>query len=217
MKLTAEKRAVEKRAGQDAASLRRSGRLPAIIYNKGLNVPVSIDLREFDKVFRSQGTSHVIDLEVDGNSHEVLVKDVQMNKRRRLPQHVDFYAVTAGQAVDVRVHLELQGTPVGVREGGQLDVHRREIHIRILPRYIPEHVEIDISGLGMNESIHIGDVVAALPQQATILDDKDLSIVSVLPPRLIEEAEATAEVEEEGEPEVIGRGGEEEEEEGSEE
>jgi large subunit ribosomal protein L25 len=207
MKLSA-----EKRAGQDAADLRRAGRLPAIVYNKELNVPVSVDLREFDKVFRSQGTSHVIDLEVDGKNHEVLVKDVQMNKRRRLPQHVDFYAVTAGKAVDVYVHLELDGTPIGVREGGQLDVHRREIHISILPRFIPEHVVVDISALEIGQSLHIRDIVDVLPKQARIIDDEDLSVISVLPPKLVEEVEAAAEVEGEAEPEVIGRGAEEEEE-----
>jgi large subunit ribosomal protein L25 len=208
MKLSA-----EKRAGQDAASLRRAGRLPAIMYNKELNLPVSIDLREFDKVFRSQGTSHVIDLEVDGKLHEVLVKDVQMNKRRRLPQHVDFYAVTAGQAVDVYVHLEFEGNPVGVREGGQLDIHRREIHISILPRFIPEHVLVDVSGLDMNESLHVGDIVDRLPKQAKVLDDLELSVISVLPPRIVEEPEAVVEPRGEAEPEVIGRGGEDEEEE----
>jgi large subunit ribosomal protein L25 len=207
MKLSA-----EKRAGQDAAGLRRAGRLPGIVYNKSLNVPVSVDLREFDKVFRSQGTSHVIDLEVDGKSHEVLVKDVQMNKRRRQPQHVDFYAVTAGQAVDVYVHLELEGTPIGVREGGQLDVHRREVHISILPRYIPEHVVVDVSALEIGQSLHVSDIAGALPKQARILDDGDLSVISVLPPKLVEEVETAAEAEGEAEPEVIGRAPEEEEE-----
>lgn len=199
----------EKRGGGDAASLRRSGRLPAIVYNRELNQMVSIDQREFDKVFRNQGTSHVIDLEVDGAVHEVLVKAVQMNKRRREPQHVDFYAVTAGQAVDVYVHLELQGTPVGVREGGQLDVQRREVHISVLPRYIPEHVTVDISRLGIGESLHVRDVGAVLPEQATVLDDLDLTIVTVVPPRVAEEVEEPSTAE----PQVIGRGAEEDEDE----
>lgn len=205
MKLSA-----EKRVGQDARSLRREGRLPAIMYNKELNVPVSIDLIEFDKVFRSQGTSHVIDLEVDGKAHEVLVKDVQMNKRRRLPQHVDFYAVTAGQPVDVYVHLDLVGTPVGVREGGQLDVQRREIHISILPKLIPEKVELDVSDLEINHSIHVADIVGLLPKEARILDDEELTVITVLPPKLVEEVETAAEPTDEAEPTVIGRSEEEE-------
>lgn len=204
MKLSA-----EKRAEQDAASLRRAGRLPGIMYNKEINVPLSMDLREFDKVFRSQGTSHVIDLDLDGKKHEVLVKAVQMHKRRRQPQHVDFYAVTAGQEVDVYVHLDFIGTPVGVREGGQSDVQRREVHIRILPRYIPEKVELDVSALEIGHSIHVADVIDVLPKQATVLDDTELTVITVLPPRLAEEEETVAE-EAEAEPEVIGRAEEEE-------
>lgn len=203
MKLSA-----EKRAEQDAATLRRAGRLPGVMYNKQINEPLSVDLREFDKVFRSQGTSHVIDLDLGGKKHEVLVKAVQMNKRRRLPQHVDFYAVTAGQEVDVYVHLDFVGTPAGVRAGGQADVQRREVHIRILPRYIPEKVELDVSELEIGHSIHVGDVIEVLPKQATILDDTELTVITVLPPRLAEEEEAATE-EAEAEPEVIGREGEE--------
>ncbi|HEX7004806.1 MAG TPA: 50S ribosomal protein L25 [Trueperaceae bacterium] len=207
MKLSA-----QKRDGQDARSLRRAGQLPGIMYNKQVNVPVSMDRREFDKVFRSQGTSHVIDLDIDGKSHEVLVKAVQMHKRRREPQHVDFYAVTAGQEVDVYVHLDFVGTPVGVREGGQLDVQRREVQIRILPRHIPEKVEVDVTGLEINHSIHVADVVALLPKQATLLTDPELTVITVLPPKLVEEEETVAAEEAEAEPEVIGRDEDEEEE-----
>lgn len=212
MKLSA-----EKRGDQDAVKLRRSGRLPAVVYNKGLNVPVSIGLVDFDKVFRSQGTSHVIDLDVDGKTHEVLVKQVQMDKRRRTPQHVDFYAVTAGQEVEVQVHVDYLGTPVGVKEGGQFDVQRREILIKVLPRLIPDKVEFDVTHLEIGDSVHVSDIVPSLPKEAEILDSEDLTLVTVLAPRLVEEEEAAEVEEEEAEPEVIGRGGEEEGEEAEEE
>ena len=211
MKLSA-----QKRDGQDASSLRRAGRLPGVMYNKEINVQVSMDQREFDKVFRSQGTSHVIDLDIDGKNHEVLVKAVQMNKRRREPQHVDFYAVTAGQEVDVHVHVDLVGTPVGVREGGQSDVQRREVLIRILPRHIPEKVELDVSHLEIGQSVHVGDIVEVLPKQATLVTDPELTIMTVLPPKLVEEEETVAAEEGGAEPEVIGRDEDEEEEEAEE-
>src|SRR5690606_40847511 len=99
--------------------LRRSGRLPAVVYNKDLNVPVSVDERSFDKAFRAVGSSSLIDLEVDGEVHSVLVKQVQMDKRRRKPMHVDFYAVSADETVVVHVPIELVGSVVGVRAGGQ--------------------------------------------------------------------------------------------------
>jgi large subunit ribosomal protein L25 len=199
------------RAAGAPGPLRRSGRLPAVVYNRNLNLSVSVDLKAFDRVFRSQGTSSVIDLTVDGEVHEVLVKAVQMDKRRRVPQHVDFYAVTAGQAVSVHVPIEFVGTAAGTKEGGQLDIQRRELHISVLPRLIPNRIELDVSALTIGDSLHIRDLQAALPAEATVLDDLDLAVVAVVPPRIAVEDEEGAESAA-TEPEVIPRGGEDEDE-----
>lgn len=204
MKLEARKRAVGA-----VGALRRAGQMPAVVYNSQLNQPISVDLKAFDRVFRSQGTSSVIDLEVDGDVVPVLVKAVQMDKRRRQPQHADFFAVTANQPVSVHLPIELTGVPIGTRDGGQLDVQRREVHISVLPRLIPGAIEIDISGLAIGDSMHVRDLEAFLPAEAEILDDLDLAIVAVVPPRLAVEDEET--VEEEAEPEVISKGAEDDE------
>src|SRR5690606_4176106 len=161
-----------------------------------------VDAREFDRVFRTQGTSTLIDLEVDGEVHPVLVKAVQMDKRRRVPQHVDFYAITAGQAVEVLVPLHFEGTSAGEREGGQLDVQRREISIRIQPNLIPHDLSVDITGLAIGDSLHVKDLVPLLPSEAEVLDDTELAVIAVVPPRLAEAEEPAAE---EGEPEVVGQ------------
>lgn len=189
-----------------ARELRDAGRLPAVMYNRDLNVAVSVELRAFDKVFRSQGTAAIIDLEVDGTVHPVLVKQVQMNKRMRVPMHVDFYAVTEGQEVEVNLPIELTGSPQGVRDGGLLDVHRREVRIAVMPTLIPSNVVVDVSAVVIGESLHISDLVPLLPPEARILDDLELTLLSVVPPRVEEEAEATEAAGEE--PQVINRGAE---------
>ncbi len=194
----------QKRAAGASGHLREQGRLPAIVYNRGLNVPVSVDLKTFDRVFRSQGTSNLIDLDVDGETHAVLVKAVQMDKRRRLPQHVDFFAITAGQMLHVHVPIEFVGTAVGTLQGGQLDVQRREVHINILPRLIPHHVALDVSALQMGDSLHVRDLAAALPAEAEILDDLELAVVAVVAPRVV--TDDVVEEEEAAEPEVITKG-----------
>lgn len=188
------------REAGSAAALRSQGRLPAVVYNQKLNLSVSVDERAFDKVFRSQGTSNLIDLDVDGTVHPVLVKAVQMNKRARVAQHVDFFAITAGQVVSVHVPIELVGTAAGAKEGGQLDVQRREVHVSVLPRLIPERFELDVSGLQIGESLHVGLLVDQLPEGAQILDDLELAVVAVVPPRVAAETETEAAAE----PEVIG-------------
>lgn len=197
-------------AGRNSA-LRHEGRLPAVVYNKGLNLSVALEAKAFDRVFREQGTSSLIDLEVDGEVHQVLVREVQMDKRRRVPLHVDFYAVTKGQKLEVAVPVVFEGTAKGQNEGGQLDIQRREVSIYVLPSQIPDEVVIDITELEIGDAIHISDVASRLPETAEILDDEGLTLMTVLAPRLEEEEEE--EVAEEGlEPEVIGRGGEDEDE-----
>ncbi len=196
MRVSAQKRPTSARA----SDLVKAGRLPGVVYNKETNIPVSLELREFDKAFRSQGTASIINLDIDGDEHDVLVKAVQMDKRRRLPIHIDFYAVTANQPVDVYVPIEFTGDAVGAREGGQVDIQRREVHIRVLPRLIPNHLEVDVSNLAINDSLHLRDVVGQLPAQAEVLDDPDEAIFAVLPPRVEEPAEPV----EAAQPEVIG-------------
>jgi large subunit ribosomal protein L25 len=186
----------------DPRALRRSGRLPAVVYNKSLNVTVSVDERAFDKVFRAQGTSHLIDLDLDGEVHPVLVRAVQMHKRRRVPQHVDFYAVTAGQRVTMNVSIELTGTPAGAKDGGQLDVQKREVSVSIQPHLVPDHLVLDVSGLRIGDSLHVSDLVALLPAETVVLDDLELAVVAVVAPRVAVEDEAPSDG---AEPAVIGK------------
>ncbi len=191
----------EKRAPGTAADLRRTGKLPAVVYNKEFNESITVDMRDFDKAFRAQGTSSLIDLVIDGTERSVVVKQVQMDKRKRIPMHVDFYAVTANRPLEVNVPIEFVGTAAGVREGGMLDVQRREVKISVLPRFIPNHVEADVSALAVGDSLHVKDLIAKLPSEAHILDELDLAIVAVVPPRVVEETEESEAV---TQPEVIG-------------
>lgn len=199
MELLAQKR-------QAGKTNRGQGSLPGIVYNREMNVPVAVEMKAFDKVFRSQGTSSIIDLNIDGQNQEVLVKAVQMDKRKRIPQHVDFYAVMAGQAVEVNIPISLVGTAQGVRDGGVLDVQKRDVLISILPRLIPQHIDIDVSSLKIGDSLHVRDLKSALPAEAEILDDEDITIAAVVPPRAEEPVEAAAAAPTSAEPEVITKG-----------
>lgn len=201
--------AAEKRDGDKASALRLAGRIPAVVYNKELNIPVSVNIREFDRIFREAGSGTLIDLDVSGETHSVLVKAVQMNKRRRIPQHVDFYAVTAGQKVQVGVNIILEGTPQGVKDGGNLDVQRREVVINVEPRYIPNEIILDVSELMIGDALHISDLESLLPEQAELVDNPELTICAVVAPRVAEEDETEAEGETGVEPERIGEDAEE--------
>ena len=195
--------AASKRDAVKAAALRNAGRIPAVVYNRDLNIPVSVGLREFDRIFREAGSGTLIRLDLGSEKINVLVRAVQMNKRRREPMHVDFYAVTAGEKVEVGVDIELEGTPQGVRDGGNLDVQRREVLIYIEPHLIPSALSLDISGLEIGDAIHVADLVPLLPAEAELVDAEDLTVCAVVAPRAVEEEEEL-EADEAVEPEVIG-------------
>ena len=191
MKLEANKRQSGK-----ASHLRKQGLLPAIVYNKSKNISISVDHKAFDKAFRTQGQSGIIDLDIEGEIVETLVKQVQMNKRLRKPQHVDFYAITRGQAVNVAIHVEYVGTAIGVRGGGQLDIKRREININVLPRLIPESIKVDITDLDIGEVIHVSDAEGSLPEGSSFIDNPELTLITVVPTRVsTTETEAATESE----------------------
>lgn len=180
-------------------ALRQEGWLPAIVYNADLNMKVAVETKAFDRVFRAQGLASLIDLDVDGDVHQVLVKAVQMDKRKRVPMHVDFFAITRGQKLNVAVPVELVGTSAGQRAGGQLDVKRREVTLSVLPSQIPSAIQLDISDLEIGSSLHVSDVKPLLPAGAEIVDDEGLTLVAVVASRVA--ASPTSDSVDEAEPE----------------
>ena len=193
--------------------LRREGKLPGIMYNKNVNKKLYVHLGEFDKVFRSAGVHHVITLELpDGETVDTVVRQVQLDKRRRRPEHVDFYVLTKGQTLDMYVNLKFVGEAKGVKLGGVLSTALTDLEVRVLPRNIPDFIEVDVSDLEIGDALHASDLT--LPEGVELLTDPEAVVATVVPPEDIEKLEAeAAEVEDvEAEPELIKRGKAEEEE-----
>jgi large subunit ribosomal protein L25 len=187
-----------------ARKLRAGGRIPAVIYGHGRE-PESLSLSqaELDKVLHQiAGGSTIIDLTVDGASVQALIREVQRHPTRKLVHHVDFYEVHAGERLTLDVPIGLSGSPDGVRNGGGvLEQFLREITIEVLPRDIPERVEVDVTDLKIANSLHVSDLQI---ENARILTDPKTTICTVVPPRV--EAEPVMAIEEEeeaAEPELI--------------
>lgn len=214
----------EPRAGTGKGSARRlraSGRIPAVIYGHGEKTrSLSVDGHELDRLFAGIAVeSTIINLKVQGQRAPVnaLVREVQRHPFRPEVLHVDFYQVHAGEEVSVEIPVRVTGTPIGVREGGVLQQVLHELSISCLPAAIPEAIEIDVSELQVNESLHVSDL--PLQEGVTIQADPEQTVCSVVAPTVavVEEEEAVPEEEAEAEPEVIGREPEEEGEKSSEE
>jgi large subunit ribosomal protein L25 len=189
-----------------------------VIYGHGRQPqPLALNARDLDKLLSHiQAESTVIEVTVDGHTAKTLIREIQRHPIKRQILHVDFQALVAGEKVTVSIPIVLLGVPEGVRlEGGVLDQTLREIEIEVDPSNIPDHVEYDITNMVIGDSVHISDL--KVPEGVEVLDDPETSVAVLAAPRaVIEEVAAVAEpVEGEAgavaEPEVIGRGKEEEE------
>lgn len=183
-----------------AGRLRRAGRIPAVVYGHDDPQALSVEAREFHKEFHTVSESTLIKLKFPKGERQVLIKEYSEDIRTGEITHIDFYEVEKGRKVHTRIALELEGSPVGVREGGVLEHSIYEVEIECLPKDLPEHMIVDVSNLETGQSLHISDITP--PAGVTILNDGDQTIASVTVPRAAIEAEEEAE--EAAEPTVIG-------------
>jgi large subunit ribosomal protein L25 len=206
-----------------ARTLRSQGQIPAVIYGHGRDPQsLALNARDLDKLLSHiQAESTVIEVTVGGHTAKTLIREIQRHPIKRQILHVDFQALVAGEKVIVSIPIVLLGTAEGVRlEGGVLDQTLREIEIEVDPSNIPDHIEYDVTNMVIGDSVHISDL--KVPEGVEVQDDPETSVAVLAAPRaVIEETPVVAEaVEGEAgavaEPEVIGRGKEDEEGEGEE-
>jgi len=146
----------------EARKIRRGGRIPAVLYGRsGKAISIDLDALEFANGVKSISESTIVKVEVDGKSYDAFVKDTQRNIVDGNILHVDFYEVESGIALRAKVSISLKGNAIGVREGGILEFPLHEIEVECLPKDLPERIEIDISTLGANQSIHVRDIPLA--------------------------------------------------------
>ncbi|UCG86434.1 MAG: 50S ribosomal protein L25 [Gemmatimonadota bacterium] len=200
-----------------ARALRRGGEVPAVIYGHGREPEaLKISRAELDRILAAAGASTVIELKLGGKKLKTLIREVQRHPTRLDVLHVDFLEIHAGEKLTVRAPIRLVGSPEGVRnQGGVLDQVLRDVEIRVLPRHLPESVELDVTDLTVGHSLHVSDI--EIPN-AEILDDPESTVCTVVPPRVEVEPVVVLEEEEEEalEPELIRKPRVEEEEEAAE-
>ncbi len=190
-----------------ARRIRATGKIPGNVYGHGA-APMAIqaDELQFRALISKISTENtLIDLRVgDEEPKSVLIREVQRHPYRPVILHVDFFEITAGEKIRVSVPVRLEGNPIGVRNGGILQVIRYELEIECLPRDIPSAFEVDISELKIGESLHIGDVGTG---DVDVIEEDNLTVCMVVMPKAAPvEEEEEAEVDELGadtEPEVI--------------
>ena len=185
--------------------LRASDRLPAVLYGPGTE-PTLISMLQGD-LSKAQKLGNIYQalfkLSIKNGkteTHTAMVKELQSHPLTREVLHVDFYEVSMDRKIRVSIPVTTTGTSPAIELGGILQIIRRELDVLCLPSEIPESIEIDISNLEMNESIHIEEI--PLEGNIEIPDEGNFTVVTILAPK-VEEEEETEEEAEEGE-EVAG-------------
>ena len=194
------------RGKNEARRLRRTGRLPAVVYGKAPveSVAIDVDPKAVLRILHSEsGVNTLVDLQVDGaDSGKVLIKDIQHDPVTDALLHVDLFHLAMDRAITVTVPVTLRGEAAGVKQqGGLLDFVTREFQIECMPAEIPEHVDVDVSDLMIGDGVRVRDVAEGAGW--TPVSDRDTLLVHVTTAKT-----GAEEDEEEGEAEVEGAEGE---------
>ncbi len=187
--LQASKRTVSTKGALN--TMRRDGKVPAVMYNQhGKSEPLAVNLREFTKVSREISESSIVTLLIDGKEHSCFVKDRQLDLLTGNLIHIDFFEVEKNAVVHVRVPLHFVGTAPGIKLGGIFESPVHEVEVSALPGDIPQHIEVDVSNLNVNEAIHVKDI--KVNSKVKLLSAPDM-VVATIKYAKHEAAAATAE------------------------
>jgi large subunit ribosomal protein L25 len=196
----------ERRGSADARRLRRQGLIPGVLYGNGRRShAICVPERELRRVLTGQGGLHaILDVVLEGQktAHASILKDYQQDPIRGHISHVDLQEVRLDKPIQASVTVQLVGEPAGAKEGGVLSQVQREINVEALPMEIPEHIDLDVSGMAIGDTLRLAD----LPPMdgVTYLDNPEETVLATvtLPTRVEEPEEEVEEGEEVPEGEV---------------
>lgn len=183
--------------------LRKDGVLPAVLYGPHLkkSLPLEVDMKELRSFLSQSDKAKIITLEITDQKtdkqHNVIIKDSQWDLIKGDLQHLDFYAVTRGETVTTTVPISFVGKSQGEKIGGIVEHLVRELDLECLPKDLPSIIEVDVTPLGLGDSLSVGDV--KVPSGIKVLTHPQEVVVSVVLPAKeevkVEEKEAVEEVE----------------------
>jgi large subunit ribosomal protein L25 len=175
--------------------LRTAGQIPAVLYGKGLEaVSLQLDNKELVKAM-AHGTNVIVALKISdnggkGQDHLAMITAVQRDVFQKKLFHVDFQKISLDVMVEATVPLHFNGPAIGEKAGGMVEHPRRDLQVRALPMALPEQIEVDITGLDLEQSLHVKDL--QVPDGVEVLTDGEELVVIVHITRAMEEASVPA-------------------------
>jgi len=188
---------IREASGKGAArSIRREGKIPGIIYGgKEPPLPVTLPYKEVDlRIHRGGFLTTVINLDVDGKPMRVIPREYQLEPIKDMPLHVDFLRITADSVVTVEipVHFINEEESPGLKRGGVLNIVRHAVEVHCPAEQIPDHFTADLTGLEINDAIHISAINLPDRVEPTITD-RDFTVATIAAPAGMREEEEEAE------------------------
>jgi large subunit ribosomal protein L25 len=187
-----------------ARRLRREGRIPAVLYGRKTEpIKLAVNAVKLERLLRQgAGESSLIEIQVrrDGkiDPHTVILKELQIDPVKQFYRHADFHEIAMDEEITLEIPIELVGSPEGVEQGGILENIRRYLTISCLPGMLVDKISVDVSAMGIGDTLHIKDI--PLSAGLTAQEDGDLAVATVASPSVEPEpaAEAGGEGGEEG-------------------
>jgi len=189
----------ESRGKGAARKLRKNNQLPAIFYGPRTEpMMLAVNYHEFERITKLSGFENtILDLKITSRHGEetrkAMVKELMVDPVKSGLLHADFYEISMDKEITVDIPIRLVGTPVGVTNGGFLQVVRRELTVSCLPDKLIDSLEIDVSGLDMGDAVHIRDI--ALPEGISCVEEGDTPVAVVSAPTGGLEGRAEGEIE----------------------
>ncbi|MGQ9478349.1 MAG: 50S ribosomal protein L25 [Candidatus Bipolaricaulia bacterium] len=181
------------RTVKNPRALRRQGLIPGVVYGQGVHRLIQVQQGELERLLGQITRSSRIKLALDGEEWEAFIKEIQYHPLTDRVIHIDFYLPSPGQEVTIEVPLLLRGDPQGRRLGGVLRRLQTAICVRGLPEQIPEKLEVDVSGLGLGETLRVRDLPPL--EGVKVLTPPETPLATVKVPRREVTVEAVAEAE----------------------
>jgi large subunit ribosomal protein L25 len=193
-----------------AHKLRAAGKIPAVLYGHGIEaIPVTVELRSLTSALSTEsGRNVLIDLEVNGETHLTLARELQRDVLRGTLIHADFLKISRDQTIEVDVPIHVVGESPGVKEGGVVEHHLWAVTVACKPGNVPERLDADISRMVLGDRLLVRDL--PLPEGVEMLTEAEETVLSVVVPQVLKlEEEVPAEAVAEGEEGAVPAEGEE--------
>ena len=177
MESIALKASLRKETGKKSSkTIRNEEGVPCVLYGGKENVNFLATEKEFRHLLFTPNV-YIINIDIDGNIHHAVIKDLQFHPVTDKLLHADFFEISDSKEIIIEIPVKITGSSIGVREGGKLVMERRKVKLKGLPYDIPAEIEIDITELGIGKSIRAGDITTG--GKFNVVLSKEAPIVSV--------------------------------------